>query len=84
MMLAKFIFTIAVDDDGQRTIQCDMPAHNLETIWWLVELKTESYAIKEFCQDMYDDCNRMLLELQDQWDAKTAEEINDSSSQQTQ
>ena len=64
MIQAKYIFTIEIDDDGKRTINCELPPHDIKTLWWLVALKTEIYNVVKYCEDMYNDCNRMLLEFQ--------------------
>jgi len=81
MIQAKYIFTISMDDDGKRTIKCEMPPHNLETERWLRSLKLEMDNVYSYCLDMYNDCNRMLLELQGQWSVKTVEQLSDSNSQ---
>lgn len=60
MIQAKYIFTIEIDDDGTKHIHCEFPPHNLDSVWWLIALKTEMYAVKEFCEDMYNDCSDML------------------------
>ena len=68
MIQAKYVFTIEIDDDGKRTINCELPPHDIKTLWWLVALKTEIYDVVKYCVDMYNDVNRMLLELDNkQW-----------------
>lgn len=69
MIQAKYIFTISIDDNGKRTINCELPPHDLETERWLIALEREVSSIYSYCEDMYNDVNRMLLELQEQWNA---------------
>lgn len=80
MIQAKYIFTIEIDNNGKRTINCELPPHNLETEKWLLALKLEMDNVYSYCLDMYNDCNRMLLELEKQWNVKNAELLNDSNS----
>lgn len=77
MIQAKYIFTIGIDDDGKRTIHCEMPPHNLATERWLRSLKLEVDNVYSYCLDMYNDVNKMLLELQEQWNAKDVEGLSD-------
>lgn len=81
MIQAKYIFTISIDDNGKRTINCELPPHDLETEKGLWALKLEIDNVYSYCVDMYNDVNRMLLELQEQWNVKNVEALNDSNSQ---
>jgi len=65
MIQAKYIFTIEIDDKGKRTINCELPPHDIKTLWWLVVLKVEIDNVYSYCEDMYNDVNKMLLEFQD-------------------
>lgn len=78
MIQCKYIFTIEIDEDWQRTIHCEMPPHKLETEQWLHSLKLELDNVYSYCEDMYNDCNRMLLELSNnEWNVKDVEALND-------
>lgn len=82
MIQAKYIFTISIDNDGKRHIQCELPPHDIETEKGLRALKLEMDNVYSYCLDMYNDCNKMLLELSNkQWNVQTVEALNDSNSQ---
>lgn len=65
MIQAKYIFTISIDDNGKRTINCELPPHDLETERWLQILRLEIDNVFSYCVDMYNDVNTMLLEFKD-------------------
>lgn len=77
-MQAKYIFIIDVDDEWKRTIHCEMPPHDINTEQWLRVLKYEMDNVYSYCLDMYNDCNKMLLELSNnEWNVKDVEALND-------
>lgn len=65
MIQAKYIFTIEIDEEWKRTINCELPPHDLDTERWLQILRLEIDNVYSYCVDMYNDVNRMLLELKD-------------------
>lgn len=67
MIIAKYIFTLSVDEEWKRMIQCEMPPHDLKTKEWLYHLKYEIDNVYSRCVDVYNECNRLLLELQEEW-----------------
>lgn len=68
MIQAKYIFTIEINDNGKRTINCELPPHDLDTERWLHILRLEIDNVFSYCFDMYNDVNRMLLEFDNkQW-----------------
>lgn len=71
MIIAKYIFTISVDEEWKRTIQCEMPPHSLTTREWLHQLKYEVDNVYSYCADMYNECNRLLLEVPEEWNNLT-------------
>ena len=71
MIIAKYIFTISVDEEWNRTIQCELPPHDLTTREWLLPLKKELLQVYSHILDMYEDCNKMLLEFPEEWNNLT-------------
>ena len=70
MIQAKYIFTIEIDDEWKRTINCELPPHDIKTLWWLKVLKKEIDEVHDYCEIMYEDVHKMLLELSNkQWNA---------------
>lgn len=63
MIIAKYIFTISVDEEWKRTIQCEMPPHNLTTREWLISIRNDLLDVYQYFQDMYCECDRLLLDL---------------------
>lgn len=71
MILAKYIFTISVDEEWKRMIQCEMPPHDITTKEWLYHLKDEVDNVCSYCIDMYTFCKEKLLEFQEEWNTLT-------------
>jgi len=75
MIQAKYIFTISIDDDWKRTINCELPPHNLETERWLYSLLWEITKVYNYCLTMLNDSNEMLLKLPNkQWKSHSLKE----------
>jgi len=60
--IAEYKFRITIED-GKRMVQCDYPPYDVKTISWVKALKRDMDNIYSYCKDMFDDANRILLEL---------------------
>lgn len=69
MILAKYIFTISVDEEWIDKSICEMPPHDLTTREWLLLRKKELLQVYSHILDMYEDCNKMLLEFPEEWNS---------------
>jgi hypothetical protein len=71
MIIAKYIFTISVDEDWKKFIDCTCPPYNVGDKELLILAKEQLYNVIRYCEEMYDNCDKMLLELPEEWNNLT-------------
>ena len=71
MILAKYIFTISVDEEWNRTIQCELPPHDLTTKGGLYRAISEIDNVYSFCVDQYDEYSKIILDFPEEWNNLT-------------
>lgn len=67
MIIAKYIFTISVDEEWVKFIDCTCPPYNMWDKKLLIVEKEQLYNVIRYCEELYDECDKILLEVPEEW-----------------